>query len=233
MTSGTPATTPNRPSPSPRRSGGSSAAVRAPVTTPMRPKPRPRATLAVTVMTSGPPGSSARAGIPSSTAPAASTGRYAYRFISSGAASSAATVPSKSIPVTSPAPALPAPAAAYLGVTERSRSKLVRAQNSNKNTRASGRLMIRPPVVLPSVSRLGAVRVNALMLVTVRSEWSADKFQYHGDSVVRFGSGAAAATRPRQRAAAALPAGSGPARGNPERPAEQRRAAAVIAGTGS
>ena len=73
------------------------------------------------MMTSEPPGSSARAGIPSSTAPAASIGRYPYRLISSGAASSAATVPSKSMPVTSPAPALPAPAAAYMGVTESSR----------------------------------------------------------------------------------------------------------------
>ena len=116
------ATTPNRPSPSPRRSGGSSAAVRAPVITVQRPNPKPRTTLTVTMTASEPPGSSARAGTPSSSAPVRSMDQYPYRRIRIGAASSAATVPSSSTPVTSPAPVLPAPtAAAYIGVTESSR----------------------------------------------------------------------------------------------------------------
>jgi hypothetical protein len=72
---GTQATTPARPIPSPRRSGGSAVATRAPMTTVLRPKPRPRAMLTATIMTTlcGP--SSARAGPPSSSAPAANTAR--------------------------------------------------------------------------------------------------------------------------------------------------------------
>src|SRR5215471_1869355 len=69
------------------------------------------------------------------------------------------------------------------------------------------------------------------MPATVDPKWGTDKFQCHGDSVVRFGPGAAAAARPRQRPAAAVPAGGGPARGNPEWPAARRRAAALIPGT--
>ena len=70
---GTPETTPSRPSPSPRRPGGSSLAVSAPVTTPHRPKPSPRTKLTLTMTAWGSRASMARAGAPSSTAPAAST----------------------------------------------------------------------------------------------------------------------------------------------------------------
>src|SRR5215471_14737555 len=70
------------------------------------------------------------------------------------------------------------------------------------------------------------------MPATVDPKWGTDKFQCHGDSVVRFGPGALAAARPRQRPAAAVPAGGRPARGNPQRPAARRRAAALVPGTG-
>jgi hypothetical protein len=97
-------------------------AVSAPITTVPRPKPNPRTTLTAAMTNSGPPDSSARDGIPISAAPAASSVRYRYRFIRLAEASSAATVPASSAPVTNPAPALPAPAlAAYRGVTESSR----------------------------------------------------------------------------------------------------------------
>ena len=72
---GTPETMPSRPSPSPRRSGGSSVAVSAPVTTPHKPKPTPRATLTPSMTAWGSRVSMASAGAPSSTAPAASTTR--------------------------------------------------------------------------------------------------------------------------------------------------------------
>jgi hypothetical protein len=50
-------------------------------------------------------------------------------------------VPSSSTPVTSPAPALPAPAAAaYIGVTDSISSKLVIAAKEDKNSHASGPL---------------------------------------------------------------------------------------------
>ncbi len=82
----------------------------------------PRTTLTATMTASEPPDNSARAGTPSSSTPAMSRAQYPYRRIRVGAASSAATVPSRSTLVTSPAPALPAPtAAAYSGVTESSR----------------------------------------------------------------------------------------------------------------
>jgi GntR family transcriptional regulator/MocR family aminotransferase len=67
--------------------------------------------------------------------------------------------------------------------------------NSARNTRASGRLMIRPRR-LPSVPRLrlrqGAHSNDA------RAKWHPGKVQFHGDSVVRFESGAAGAARPRR-----------------------------------
>src|SRR5262245_42015661 len=83
----------------------------------------------------------------------------------------------------------------------------------------------------PLWSRLGLLCVKVLMSATVWAKWSTDKVQFHGDSVVRFEPGATAAARPRQRRAAALPAGNGPPRGDPGRPAAGRRAAAVIPGT--
>jgi len=72
ITAGTPETTPSKPSPSPRRSGGSSVAASAPVVTPHRPKPSPRTKLTLIMTAWGSRGSRARAGAPSSTAPAAS-----------------------------------------------------------------------------------------------------------------------------------------------------------------
>src|ERR1041384_6133860 len=98
---------------------------------------------------------------------------------------------------------------------------------------------MRPPglLVLPGAPsmlllRRGLAEINVLMSTTLNPKWSTDKVQCHGDSVVRFGPGAAAAARPRQRPAAAVPAGRGPARGNPEWPAARRRAAALIPGAG-
>jgi hypothetical protein len=69
------ATAPARPMPSPRRSGGSAVATRAPMTTVLRPKPMPRAMLTATIVTTLWGASSARAGPPSSSAPAANTVR--------------------------------------------------------------------------------------------------------------------------------------------------------------
>src|ERR1700685_4000354 len=60
---------------------------------------------------------------------------------------------------------------------------------------------------VPSPALPDSACVEVLMLVTVEPKWSTDKVQYHGDSVVRFGSGAAAAARPGPRRGAALPAG--------------------------
>jgi hypothetical protein len=89
----------------------------------------------------GAPASRASAGIPIRAAPATSSVRCRYRLISGVAATSAATVPSSNTPVTSPAPALPAPAAAaYMGVTDSISSKLVIAAKEDKNTHASGPL---------------------------------------------------------------------------------------------
>src|SRR5215471_14350607 len=84
---------------------------------------------------------------------------------------------------------------------------------------------------LPLPPRLGLVCVKVLMSATVRAKWSTDKVQFHGDSVVRFGPGPTAVARPRPRRAAAFPAGNGPPRGDPGRPAAGWRAAAVIPGT--
>src|SRR5215468_8607111 len=93
-------------------------------------------------------------------------------------------------------------------------------------------LPVRPGVAWLPLLRRGLARVNVLMFATVSAKWGTDKFQCHGNSVVRFGSGAAAAARPWRRPAAAVSAGSGPARGNPERSAAGRRAAAQLPGTG-
>src|SRR6516225_9991048 len=89
---------------------------------------------------------------------------------------------------------------------------------------------VRPGAPSRVVLDRGCACVNVLISATVRSEWATDKFQCHGDSVVRFGPGTAAAARPRQWPAAAVPAGSGPARGDTKRPAARRRAAALTPG---
>src|SRR5487761_1535291 len=90
-----------------------------PAATVPRPKPKPRTALATAIMTGGPGVSCIRAGAPIRITPTASSVRYPNLFIKPDAASSAATVPSRSRPVASPAPALPAPAeAAYIGVTD-------------------------------------------------------------------------------------------------------------------
>jgi hypothetical protein len=47
--------------------------------------------------------------------------------------------------------------------------------------------MIRPPDVPPLVFLVDSVCVNVLIQVTVGSKRNTDKFQCHGDSVVRFG----------------------------------------------
>src|SRR5215467_3962017 len=227
MTSGAMAATPYRPSPSPRRSAGNSSAVRVLVSTVLRPNPKPRTTLTVTMLASAPPGNNARAGTPSRRNPTVSSVRCPKRFISVGAASSAATVPSRSIAVTSPAPALLAPASdAYRGITEKGREKLVSAQNSARNTTTSGPLTRRSagalrPAAWASgfVPACGSVDVDVLITATVRAKWITDKVQSYGDPVVRFEPGAACAARPRQRAGPANPAGSGTARRDPKRPA--------------
>ena len=85
---------------------------------------------------------------------------------------------------------------------------LVRLQeNLSRNIQEALAVEVAFYVVLPPLaSRLGAVRVDVLMLVNVKSKRAADKLQSRGDSVVRFGPGAAAATRPWQRPATAPPA---------------------------
>src|SRR4030088_150123 len=103
----------------------------------------------------------------------------------------------------------------------------------NRKTRPSGPLDSRCPDRPPLLFLVGSTCVNVLILETVWAAGPTDKVQCCGDSVVRFGPGAAAAARPRQRSAAALAARGGPARGHPERPAARRRAAAVIARAGS
>ena len=72
---GTHATTPARPIPSPRRSAGTDAATRAPRTTVARPNPMPRAMLTAMIVAMLCGSSSAGAGPPSSSAPAANTAR--------------------------------------------------------------------------------------------------------------------------------------------------------------
>ena len=72
---GTQATTPARPIPSPRRSGGTDEATRAPMTTVLRPKPKPRRMLTATIVIMVCGASSAGTGPPSSSAPAANTAR--------------------------------------------------------------------------------------------------------------------------------------------------------------
>src|SRR5450755_876281 len=202
-TAGTLAAMPDRPSPSPRRSGGTRMATCAPVTTVLRPKPTPRTMLTATIVPRDARDSSARVGTPSSTAPAARTLRYPNLLIAADAASSATTVPSRSVPVTSPAPAVPAPAAAaYIGVTDSGRKKLVRVPKVDRSTIASGTVMIRPLGRLPT----GSVRVKVLMLETVGVKWNTDKVQYDVHSVGRLEPGAASAARSRQRSAAACAA---------------------------
>ena len=126
--------------------------------------------------------SMARAGAPSSTAPAASTIRLPNRLIAAAAPASAATVPSSSDPVISPAPELPTPAAAAsIGITDSSRKKLLSTQNSDRNTSASGPLMIRPPGLPPPLPGPVSAWGTALMSATVEPKWSTDKVQFHGD----------------------------------------------------
>src|SRR5207342_573428 len=74
------------------------------------------------------------------------------------------------------------------------------------------------------------VWVIVLMYVTVGAKWSTGKVQFHGYSVVRCGTGAAAPARPRARPAAPVAARGRAPRRDQERPAAGRRAAAVIAG---
>src|SRR5215469_15959637 len=91
---------------------------------------------------------------------------------------------------------------------------------------------MRPRGAAAPVSRPGSRCVMVLMLMTVCAKWNTGKVQFYDYSVVRFGSGAAAAAGPRQRSAAAFPAGDRPARGHPEPQAARRRAAAVLPGAG-
>ena len=192
------AATPYRPNPSPRRSAGNSFAVRVLVSTVLRPNPKPRTALTVTMPASAPPGSSARTGTPSKRKPTVSSARCPKRPISAGAASSAATVPSRSTAVTSPAPALLAPASvAYRGMTENGREKLVSAQNSARNTSARGPVTMRSrdarrlaAVTSGFTPACGSVHVDVLMTATVWPKWATDKVQSHGDPVVRFEPGA-------------------------------------------
>src|SRR5262249_35440106 len=91
---------------------------------------------------------------------------------------------------------------------------------------------VRPCVPVRLLLRCGFAYVNVLISATVGPKWSTGKVQCHDDSVVRFGPGAAAPARPWQRQAAAIPAGSGPARADRGGPAARRRAAALTPGPG-
>src|SRR5262252_9998340 len=74
------------------------------------------------------------------------------------------------------------------------------------------------------------VCVIVLIYVTVGAKWSTDKVQFHGYSVVRFGTGAAPPARPRARPAAPVAARGRAPRRDQGRPTAGRRAAAVVAG---
>ena len=119
----------------------------------------------------------ARAGAPSSTAPAASTIRQPNRLIAAAATTSAATVPSSRDPVISPAPELLAPAAAAsIGITDSSRKKLVSEVNSARNVTASGTLRSRAGTAVP-----GCACVKVLIARTLGPSRHAGKVRFHGD----------------------------------------------------
>ena len=152
-------------------------AVSAPVTTPHKPKPSPRTKLTLTMTAWGSGASMARAGAPSSTAPAASTIRQPNRRIAAAATASAATVPSSRDPVISPAAELPAPAAAAsIGITDSSRKKLVSEVNSARNVAASGTLRSRAGTAVP-----GCACVKVLIARTLEASRHPGKVRFHGD----------------------------------------------------
>ena len=76
----------------------------------------------------------------------------------------------------SPAPELPVPAAASIGITDSSRKKLVGEVNSARNVTASGTLKSR---VLTAV--LGWACVKMLMASTLGASRHTGKGRFHGD----------------------------------------------------
>jgi hypothetical protein len=110
-------------------------------------------------------------------APAASTIRQPNRLIAAAATTSAATVPSSREPVISPAPELPAPAAAAsIGITDSSRRKLVSEVNSARNVTASGTLRSRTGTAVA-----GCACVEVLIARTLKPRRHAGKVRFHGD----------------------------------------------------
>ena len=90
---------------------------------------------------------------------------------------SAVTVAASRDPVNSPAPELPAPAAAAsIGITDSSRKKLVSDANSARNVAASGTLRSRAAAAVP-----GCACVKVLIAATVEASRHTGKVRFHGD----------------------------------------------------
>src|SRR5258708_3247252 len=117
-------------------------------------------------------------------------------------------------PVTRPAPEVPAPpAAAYIGVTDSSRKKLVSAPKEAISRSAKRLLMSRARGAGGLADCLAwivwagcSAWVTVLTSLTVGAKWAAGKVQSDGHSVVRFGAGTVAPARSRPRTAAAVAA---------------------------
>src|SRR5260370_42102413 len=130
-------------------------------------------------------------------------------------------------PVTKPAPEVPAPpAAAYIGVTDSSRKKLVSAPKEAISRSAKRLLMSRARGAGGLADCLAwivwagcSAWVTGLTSLPVGAKWATGKVQSDGHSVGRFGARTVAAARSRPRTAAAVAARGRTARSDQMRPA--------------